>query len=146
MKSVYIFLAVLALCFISCDPPIFQVPIDGTYKKEIGFECGKIDMECNTIGGISFNIKQVYHIINSINISPKSLSIKHKDKDIKYTIYLNGIAVNKLQNVLNDDIVVISFAEKVSNNDTITINLDNFLYCNEKPINAGDIYFVFNNN
>lgn len=142
MKSAYVFLFVLALCFVSCDPPIFQVPIDGTYKKEIGFECGKIDMECNTIGGISFNIQQIYHITSSVNISPKSLSVRYKDKDIKYTVYLNGTAIKELQNVLNDNIVVINFAEKVCKNDTITINLDNFLYCKEKPINAGNIHFV----
>jgi hypothetical protein len=142
MKSAYIYLTVLSLCVLSCDPPIYQVPIEGTYKKEIGFECGTIDMECNTIGGINFTIKQVYHTTNAVKISPQSLSVKHKDKVVKYTTYLNGNVVKELQNVLNGDIVVVNFIEKVSKNDTVTVNLDNFLHCNEKPINAGNIHFV----
>lgn len=145
MKSLmYIFTIVLALCFVSCDPPIFQIPIDGVYKKKIGVDCGTIDVECKTIGGVSFNIKQVYRVTNPLDINPKNLSIKYKNNDIKYTIYLNGALIDERKKIMNDDTVVVSFTKKVRKNDTIIINFDNFLYCNEKPITIGDIPFIFN--
>ena len=145
MKSLmYIFTIVLALCFVSCDPPIFQIPIDGVYKKKIGVDCGTIDVECKTIGGVSFNIKQVYRVTNPLDINPKNLSIKYKNNDIKYTVYLNGALIDERKKIMNDDTVVVSFTKKVRKNDTIIINFDNFLYCKEKPITIGDIPFVFN--
>ena len=145
LKSLmYIFTIVLALCFVSCDPPIFQIPIDGVYKKMIGVDGGTIDVECKTIGGVSFNIKQVYRVTNPLDINPKNLSIKYKNNDIKYTVYLNGALIDERKKIMNDDTVVVSFTKKVRKNDTIIINFDNFLYCKEKPIKIGDIPFVFN--
>lgn len=143
MKSLmYIITIVLALCFVSCDPPIFQIPIDGV--KMIGVDGGTIDVECKTIGGVSFNIKQVYRVTNPLDINPKNLSIKYKNNDIKYTVYLNGALIDERKKIMNNDTVVVSFTKKVRKNDTIIINFDNFLYCNEKPITIGDIPFIFN--
>lgn len=145
MKLIHIFITVAILSFMSCDPPIFLVSIDNRYKKEIEFDCGKIDVECNTLGGVSFTIKQVYRITNSLDVSPKKLSIKYKNNDIKYTVYLNGTLINERGKIRNDDVVVVCFTKKVQKNDTIIVNLNDFLHCNGNPINTGNIFFVVDN-
>ena len=133
------------LCFclllISCDPPIFQVDIDDSPKKTIGFEWGEMEMTCISLAG-SFNITQVLHSFSPIAINPKSILIRNNGEIVKYEVYLNGHLVSDIQNIKNNDVVAIFFEKKNNKNNEVIINFDRYLIYDEQPIIMGDIILV----
>ncbi len=99
-------------------------------------------MECRSIGGISFNMKQTISVEGSVILDPKKLSLKYKNEYLKSEIYLNGARVREIQRLTNGDVVAISFVKRLLRNDTIQLDLNEFLHCRNKPINVGNIHLV----
>jgi hypothetical protein len=132
----------LLLSLLSCDPYILQVSMDEGFRKEVNFDCGKVDISCSVIADRQISIHQKINLKYSIVLNPEKLRIMYKGDSIKAKIYLNEVPFQEIKQINNDNSIVIVINQKVQSGDTIKINIDNFMVCEKKPLEIGDINLV----
>lgn len=147
MKVNILILLFISISLLSCDPFYFKVAIDDNgFEKSYHFECGNIDVLCDAIGykaSIFLNFELDFPIL----INPKKFEISHKNIPIKTSVRFNDefIEYKTIVNKGNQKIIIDIENYKPHVGDTLIINADNFILCNEKPLGIGDIKLVFVN-
>jgi hypothetical protein len=134
----------LSFLLFSCDLYIFDVIMDGDFKKNINLECGKFDISCNIIANRQIKIEQKMELNFPVLINPERLKLTYKGHtNNNAKIYLNGALIEKAEEINGYNRMAIVIDGIFQRGDTLKVNIDNFIVCREKPIEIGDINFVF---
>jgi len=142
MKTNIFSLLLFSLLLSSCDPYIYNIVIDNNgFKKEINFECGKVDIWCSVMADRQISIFQKYKLDAPVIINPEKLEITYKGENIKPKVYLNGIITEPIE--INSEIQIRIIIDLiVKDGDILQANIDNFITCKEKPLGIGNINLI----
>lgn len=146
MKAKIFVLFLFSLSLLSCDPYILKVAIDENgFEKSFNFECGKVDIRGSVLADRQIHTYLNFKLNSSIVINPEKLKITHKGELLTVSVYLEnrGGLINEARNIDNESKISIVINCVVQSGDTITVNIDNFILCEDKPLEIGNISLVF---
>ena len=144
MKIRIFILLYFFLSFLSCDPYWYNIKIDDNgFETNLNFECGSINVSSKVIADRQFflilRLKPNYPIL----INPEKFEVSYEGKAIDSKIFLNDTSLKEIKSIDKDSKVSITINQKVQRGDTLKINIDNFILCEEKPLNIGYINLIF---
>jgi hypothetical protein len=143
MKYYKYILYILLLCITSCDP-IFKIRLGDTFDKKIEFDCGYVNITCETFAYTHFKVIQNYNLNEPIYVYPKNIRVIYNGDIIETILYSKNESTPITNNYLvkNNEIMVIDFKRIINKGDTIILNIDNFFECNNVFNNYGDIFLI----
>ncbi len=146
MKKIFL-PSLFTILLISCDPHVYNIEIDNSgLKKEIVFDCGKVDISANIIGYSQVCIFQKFKPIYPISINPNELKASYKNQILTTTISLNGnIIKNAISFSEESTINIVINHSKINNGDTIKLNIDKFIACKGEILQISDINLIATN-
>ncbi len=143
MKAKIFVLLLFSLSLLSCDPYILRVAIDSNgFEKSFNFECGKIDVFGNVLADRQVSTFLNFKLNSSIVVNPEKLEIVHKGEKITANVYLKSGLIKEEKTINTDDEVRVMVNRVVRVGDTITVNIDNFILCEDKPLDIGNISLI----
>jgi len=145
MKTNIFILLLFSLSFSSCDFFYFNVAIDGDgFKKSFDFECGKVEVLCGTLADTQLSIEFNFKLDSPILVNPEKLKISYNNEPIEPEIHLScSLEKEPRKNCKDKDVgIAIIIRPKMQAGDTIKINVDNFIFCKDKPLEIGDVNLV----
>jgi hypothetical protein len=144
MKTNIFILLLFFLLLSSCDPYWFNIVVDDNgFKKNIDFECGKIDVSGNVLADRQMSAFLRFKLDSPIVINPEKLEMWYRgEKVIYYRIYLNGSHLEGIKTINTDSDIRIIINSIVQSGDTIKINIDNFILCKEQPLGIKNINLI----
>jgi len=152
-KAFFFIILLLSFSLSSCDPIFFRITIDGGFEKSFNFECGKADVSCGTLADKELAAGFRLKLDSPILIVPEELKITHNniplEPSIRFEERFRSFPIREQRIIDNDGALIISVKSNHQNRfrvgDTVTINIDNFIVCKEKPLEIGDINMIFVN-
>lgn len=143
MKMIFL-LSLFTILFVSCDPYVYNVEIDDNgFKKEIVFDCGKVDISAHVLGFSQITIFQKFKPSCPISINPNELTVSYKNQILSTTVSLNGDIMKNTMDVLEESsISIVINLPKINNGDTIKLNVDKFINCRENTLKISDINLI----
>ncbi|WP_077112723.1 hypothetical protein [Porphyromonas gingivalis] len=139
--------SLFTILLISCDPHVYNIEIDNSgLKKEIVFDCGKVDISANIIGYSQVCIFQKIKPIYPISINPNELKAPYKNQILTTTISLNGNIIKNAMSFSEESTINIVINHlKINNGDTIKLNIDKFIACKGEILQISDINLIATN-
>ena len=143
MKNIRIIILAILLTFLSCDI-FYHVQINGSYTTEIKLECGIVELECHTLGKMKYIMTQTFNINVPVYIHTKNIRISHNGEliDLKMSIAGRSLLSDQIVKIDSLDILAVQYYVDCQVSDTLYLNMDNFIECDNNFIRMPDDIFL----